>query len=87
MKMKNEYLNELDEIIKRAQRDALNEVNERLQLRWEQIDRILTNGRSIWEQTNGDRFNRMFALRSTLITKMMTLSDAQGVIYDVMYKK
>ena len=85
--MKNEYLNELDEIIKRAQRDALNEVYERLQLRWEQIDRILINGRSIWEQTYGDRFNRMFALRSTLITKMMTLSDAYGVIRDVMYKK
>ena len=85
--MKNEYQNELEAIIKRAQRDALNEVNERLQRRWEQIDRILTNGHSIWEQTNGDRSNRMFALRSTLITKMMTLSDAQGVIYDVKYKK
>lgn len=85
--MKNDYQNELEAIIKRAQRDALNEVYERLQLRWEQIDRILINGRSIWEQTNGDRFNRMFALRSTLITKMMTLSDAYGVIYDVMYKK
>ena len=85
--MKNEYQNELEAIIKRAQRDALNEVYERLQLRWEQINRILTNGRSIWEQTNGDRFNRMFALRSTLITKMMTLSEAQGVIHQVKYKK
>ena len=87
MKMKNEYLNELDEIIKRAQRDALNEVDERLQRRGEQICRILTNGRSIWEQTNGDKFNRMFALRSTLITKLMTLNEAQGVIYQVKYKK
>ena len=85
--MKNEYQNELEAIIKRAQRDALNEVNERLQHRWEQIDRILTNGRSIWEQANGDRFNRMFALRRALITKMMTLSEAQGVIFEINYKK
>lgn len=85
--MKNDYQNELEAIIKRAQKDALDEVVKKLTERWNQIDRILTNGRSIWEQTNGDRFNRMFALRSTLITKMMTLSDAQGVIYQVMYKK
>lgn len=85
--MKNEYLNEQDEIIKRAQRDVLNEVYERLQRRGEQICRILTNGRSIWEQTNGDRFNRMFALRRSLITKLMTLNEAQGLIYQLMYKK
>lgn len=85
--MKNEYQNELESIIKLAQRSALNEVDERLKRRWEQIDRILTNGRSIWEQTNGDRFNRMFALRSTLITKLMTLNEALDVIYQVMYKK
>lgn len=85
--MKNDYQNEMEAIIKHAQRDALNEVDERLQRRWEQIDRILTNGRSIWEQTNGDRFNRMFALRSILITKMMTLNEALDVIYQVMYKK
>ena len=85
--MKNDYQKELDAIIKRAQRDALNEVEERLQRRWEQIDRILTNGRSIWVQTYGDKFNRMHDLRSTLITKMMTLSEAQGVIYETIYKK
>ena len=85
--MKNDYQNELEAIIKLAQREALTEVEERLQRRWVQIDRILTNGRSIWEQTYGDRFNRMYALRSTLITKLMTLSEAQGVIYQVKYKK
>lgn len=87
MKMKNEYQNELEAIIKLAQREALTEVDERLQRRWEQIDRILTNGRSIWEQTYGDRFNRMYALRIALITKMKTLSEAQDMIYQVKYKK
>ena len=85
--MKNDYQNELDAIIKRAQRDALNEVDERLQRRWEQINRILTNGRSIWEQTYGDKFNRMYDLRRTLLAKMTTLSEAQGVIYETIYKK
>lgn len=85
--MKNDYQKELDAIIKRAQRDALNEVDERLQRRWEQINRILTNGRPILEQTYGDKFNRMYDLRRTLITKMMILSEAQGVIYETMYKK
>lgn len=87
MKMNNKYQIELDAIIKQAQKDALREVYDRLQHRGEQICRILTNGRSIWEQTNGDKFNRMFVLRSTLITKLMTLNEAQGVIYQLMYKK
>ena len=87
MKMKNEYLNDLDPIITRAQKDALQEVKERLQHRWEQIDRILTNGRPICEQTYGDRFVRMNKLRRDLITRMQTLNEAQGLIYEVMYKK
>lgn len=85
--MKNEYLNELDEIITLAQKKALLEVDDKLQHRWEQIDRILTNGRSIWEQTNGDRFTRMYQLRYNLMTRMQTLGEAQGVIYEIMYKK
>lgn len=87
MKMKNEYLNDLDAIITRAQKDALREVEDRLQHRWEQIDRILTNGRPIWEQTYGDRFDRMHKLRLQLITRMHTLSEALCVIYEIMYKK
>lgn len=85
--MKNDYQKEMDAIIKRAQRDALNEVGERLQRRWDQIDRILTNGRSIFEQTYGDKFTRMHYLRSTLITKMLLLSNVQGMIYETIYKK
>lgn len=85
--MENEYLNDLNVIIKRAQKDALQEVNDKLEHRWEQIDRILTNGRPIWEQTNGDRFNRIFQLRRRLITRMQTLCEAQGVIYEIMFKK
>lgn len=85
--MKNDYQKELEAIIKRAQKDVLLEVETRLQHRWEQIDRILTNGRPIWEQSRGDKFNRMYDLRSNLITKMLTLTEAQGVISEVMYKK
>lgn len=85
--MKNEYLNDLDAIITRAQKDALREVNDRLEYRWEQINRILNNGRPIWEQTDGDRFAHMLQLRLKLITKMQTLCEAQGVIYEIMFKK
>ena len=85
--MKNDYQIELEAIIKRAQKDALQEVNDKLEHRWEQIDRILTNGRPIWEQTNGDRFNRIFQLRRRLITRMQTLCEAQGVIDEIMFKK
>lgn len=85
--MKNEYQKELDAIIKRAQKNILLEVENRLQQRWEQIDRILTNGRPIFEHALGERFNRMYYLRSNLITKMLTLSEAQGVIIEAMYKK
>lgn len=85
--MENEYLNEVDAIIKRAQRDILREVDDRLQHHWEQINRILTNGCPIFEQTYGDRYILMSDLRRTLITKMFTLSEAQGVIFEIMYKK
>lgn len=85
--MENEYLNDLNAIITRAQKDALNEVWDRLQHRWEQINRILTNGRPILEQTYGDRFVRMYDLRSHLLTKMEIISEAQGVIYEIIYKK
>lgn len=87
MKMKNEYLNDLNAIITRAQKEALREVDDKLQHRWEQIDRILTNGRPIWEQTYGDRFDRMFQLRRNLIARMHTLSEVQGMICEIKYKK
>lgn len=87
MKMNNKYQNELDAIIKQAQKEALREVDDRLQHRWEQIDRILTNGRPIFEQTYGDRFLRMYDLRTLLFAKMSTISEAQGVICKIMYRK
>lgn len=85
--MENEYQNDLDAIIKRAQNDILREVDDRLHHRWAQIERILSNGRPIFEQTYGDKFARMYDLRCNLFTKMSTISEAQGVIYEIMYKK
>lgn len=85
--MKNEYLNDLDAIIKRAQKDALLEVDERLDHRWAQIARILTNGRPIWEQTYGDRFDRIYSLRRCLMAKMETISEAKDVIFEIMCRK
>ena len=85
--MENKYLNDLNEIETRAQKAALREVNDRIEHRWEQINRILNNGRPIWEQTNGDRFACMLQLRLKLITKMQTLCEAQAAIYEIMFKK
>lgn len=85
--MKNEYLNDLDAIIKRAQKDALREVDERLDHRWAQIERILTNGRPIWVQTCGDRFDRIYSLRRCLMAKMETISKAKDVIFEIMCRK
>lgn len=85
--MNNKYQNDLDAIIKLAQKAALQEVDDRLQQRWDLIDRILTNGRPIWEQTFGERFETMYKLRLKLLTKMQSISEAQGVIFEIMYKK
>lgn len=80
MKMKNEYLNELDEIIKRAQKDALHEVEKKLWERWNQIDHVLTNGRPIWDQTNGDKSDKMYYLRKRLYLKMKTIYECNAII-------
>ena len=87
MKMNNKYQNELDAIIKEAQKDALREVVDRLQHRWDQIDRILSNGHPIWIMMHGDRFERMRTLRMNLITKMVTICEVQGMLFNFMYKK
>ena len=80
MKMKNEYLNELDEIIKRAQKDALHEVEKKLWERWNQIDHVLTNGRPIWDQTNGEKSDKMYNLRHSLYMKMITICECNAII-------
>ena len=78
--MKNEYQNELEAIIKRAQKDALLEVEKKLWERWNQIDHVLTNGRPLLDQTNGDKSDKMYYLRNRLSIKMKTICECNAII-------
>ena len=85
--MENEYLNDLNAIIKRAQKDALHEVEKKLWERWNQIDHILTNGLPIWEQAYGEKCDKMYYLRYRLHLKMITICECNAVISEMRISK
>lgn len=85
--MNNEYLNDLNAIITRAQKDALNDVETKLLERWEQINHILTYGRPIWEKADGEKFDKMFYLRNELYLKMKTIRECCVMISVMRFSK
>lgn len=85
--MKNEYLNDLNAIITRAQKDALLDVEKKLWERWNQIDHILTNGYPIWDQVYGEKSDKMFYLRNRLHLKMKTIFECCAMISEMRISK
>lgn len=67
--MNNKYQFEITAIIQQAQRDIIYKAMDAVQERNDQIMRLLANGRGIFEQAKGDRFDELYAQRNKLWMK------------------
>lgn len=62
--MKSNYQVEFETIAKRIQRDTLTTAIDKLFDRLEMYNKIMENGRPIFEMAYGQRFNRLYQQRS-----------------------
>lgn len=78
------YQNEMAEILQKAQRDIMYKAMDAVQKRNTQILNLLENGRGIFNQTYGDRFQRLYEQRKKLWIKMEENSKTIGTLWNIL---
>lgn len=76
------YQSDLENIIKKAQSEALNNLLERIFERNGAIYTLLDNGYNIMMTAHGDQFDKIYTQRQKLMRKLEELSRVTNMICD-----
>ena len=82
--MNNNYQYEKAAILQKAQRDIIYKAIDAIAERNSQMQKLLENGRGIFEHAQGDRFSRIYEQRGKLWMKMEENSKAIGILWDTL---
>lgn len=83
-KMNNNYQDEMATILFKAQRDIIYKAMDAIQDRNDKLSKLLENGRGIFEQAIGDRFDRLYKQRNKLWLKMSENSKTMGILWETL---
>lgn len=78
------YQYEMAEILQKAQRDIIYKAIDAIQERNNQIEKLLENGREIFEHAIGDRFTKIHEQRNKLWIKISENRKAIGILWDTL---
>lgn len=70
----------------KGQREALRKLQKEIEREADQISKVLDNGREIFQQAHGLRFDRLYVRRHALFVKVITLNNLSAKIYDELMK-
>lgn len=71
-------------ILFKAQRDIIYKAMDAIQERNNQIEKLLENGRGIFEQATGDRFDRLSKQRDKLWLKMFENRNTISILWETL---
>lgn len=83
--MNNNYQYEMAEILQKAQRDIIYKAMDAIQERNNQMEKLLENGREIYEHALGNRFSRLWEQRDKLWMKMAENRNSISILWDTLY--
>lgn len=81
--MNNNYQNEITAIIQQAQREIIYKAMDAIQERNSQMQKLLDNGRGIYEHAIGKSFGKLYAQREKLWLKMEENSKSINTLWDI----